>query len=333
MYDAVQNIKSEDSVMSSGSRKLVVGGLAVLALVAALFVGFQSSLLAWLYSQAMPAAYFSHFDTIKPALYQISGPVYAFEKGFTRSLVLRTSQGVAVIDTFSDAHATALKEAIAKQFPGEAVRWVVLSHNHLDHIRGSSLFESAEVIGHADVNQLVADWPDAGKGIAPVTRALTGDQTLQFGDVEVRALYMPFSHSHTLYGFHVPSAGVVFAPDMMFVKTLPPFDFPDFYYPGYIRALDRLIALNAQHYVPSHAWRGNRDDLVAFRNMTVDFQNTVRNEILSRGIEAPTNGAELRSALRAAYRKLKPKYGDWHGFDDMFVPKFGRHVGGTYLGY
>lgn len=47
------------------------------------------------------------------------------------------------------------------------------------------------------------------------------------------------------------SAGVVYAPDMMFVKALPPFDFPDFYYPGYIRALDRLILLNAAHYAPS----------------------------------------------------------------------------------
>ena len=40
------------------------------------------------------------------------------------------------------------------------------------------------------------------------------------------------SLSHTLDGFYIASAGV--APDMMFVKTLPPFDFPDFYDPGYI---------------------------------------------------------------------------------------------------
>lgn len=319
--------------MLGGKRILLGGSVAAVALAIALVIGFQTSIKGWLFSQAMPAAYFSYFDTIKPQLYQVSGSVWAFEKGFTRSLVLRTSQGIAIIDTFSDAHASAMKAAIETKFPGEPIRWVVFSHNHLDHIRGSQLFTGAEVIGHADVNQLVADWPDAGQGIAQVTRPITGDQTLQLGDVEVRALYMPFSHSYTLYGFYVPSAGVVFAPDMMFVKTLPPFDFPDFYYPGYIRALDRLIALNAALYVPSHTGRGTRDDLVAYRNMTVDFQETVKGEILSRGIEAPTHGPELGAALRAAYLKLKPKYGDWHGFDDMFVPKFGRHVGGTYLGY
>jgi len=228
---------------------------------------------------------------------------------------------------------TALKSAIEQQFPSEPVRWVIFSHNHLDHIRGSAMFSGAEVIGHADTNELVRDWPQAGQGVAAVTRPITGDQTLQLGGLEVQALYMPFSHSHTLYGFHMPSAGVVFAPDMMFVKMVPPFDFPDHYYPGYIRALDRLIALNAAHYVPSHGDRGDHAALVAFRNMTVDFQTAVREEFVARGVELAVDGPQAREVLRAVYAKLQPKYGDWHGFDAMFVPKFGRHLGGSYLGY
>jgi glyoxylase-like metal-dependent hydrolase (beta-lactamase superfamily II) len=314
------------------TNRILVGLVAVAALLGAAIIGFRSPLRSWLYAQAMPTSYFSHFRTIAPSLYQVAGPVYAFEAGFTRSLVLRTPEGVAIIDTFSEVHAAAMKEAIARQFPGEPVRWIVFSHNHLDHIRGSTLFAGVEVIGHADVNRLVSDWPVAGQA-AEVTRAIAGDQILMLGGVEVRALYMPFSHSQTLYGFLIPSQGVVYAPDMMFVRTLPPFDFPDFYYPGYIRALDRLIALNADHYLPSHAWRGDRDDLIAYRDMTVDFQSTVAAEISSRGVEAPTDGAAMRAALRAAYAKLEPKYGDWHGFEAMFIPKFGRHVGGTYLGY
>jgi glyoxylase-like metal-dependent hydrolase (beta-lactamase superfamily II) len=307
-------------------------GIVAIALSAALLTG-QTTIKKWLFSQAMPADYFSHFDRIKPALYQVSGPVYAFEKGFTRSLVLRTPEGIAVFDTFSEKHTAAMTDAIAAAFPGEKIRWVVLSHNHLDHVRGSSALTEAEVIGHADVNKLVADWQDIAKDVAPVTRTIEGDQTLVFGGIEVQALYMPFSHSHTLYGFHVPSAGVVFAPDMMFIKMVPPFDFPDHYYPGYVRALDRLIALNAAHYVPSHGDRGDRSALIAFRNMTVDFQAAVREEFLTRGTELAVDAPQAREALRAVYTKLQPKYGDWHGFDAMFVPKFGRHFGGAYLGY
>jgi glyoxylase-like metal-dependent hydrolase (beta-lactamase superfamily II) len=156
---------------------------------------------------------------------------------------------------------------------------------------------------------------------------------LTLGDVEVQALYMPFSHSHTLYGFYLPQHGVVYAPDMMFVRMVPPYDFPDYYYPGYVRALDRLIALDAQHYVPSHGRRGSRDDLIAYRDMTVDFQQTVRSEMLARSVESATDGTVMREVLKASYDRLEPRYRDWHGFDAMFVPRFGRQVGGTYLGY
>ncbi|CAN0589585.1 unnamed protein product, partial [Ectocarpus sp. 12 AP-2014] len=166
-----------------------------------------------------------------------------------------------------------------------------------------------------------------------VTRAISGDQALMFGGIAVEALYMPFSHSSTLYGFHVPSESVVFAPDMMFVNAVPPFGFPDFYYPGYIRALDRLIDLQATHYVPSHMDRGNLADLVAFRDMTVDFQNVVEDEYLQVSPEEFIRGVSIRDAITASYNRLEPKYKDVHGFDAMFVPKFGRHLGGTYLGY
>ena len=109
-------------------------------------------------------------------------------------------------------------------------------------------------------------------------------------------------------------------------------DFPDFYYPGYIRALDRLIALDAAHYIPSHLDPGSRQDLIDFRNMTAAFHEAVRAELAGNDYHA-ADGAALRRSIKAVYDKLEPEYGDWHGFNEMFVPKFGRHWGGSYLGY
>ncbi|MCP4933209.1 MAG: MBL fold metallo-hydrolase [bacterium] len=312
--------------------KLIMIGVVCLGLAGTLLSIFQTPIRGWVYSQAMPTKYFTHFHTIKPALYQVSGSVYAFEHKFARSLIIRTSEGVAVFDTFTTGHASEMKEAIEKEFPGEKIKWVVFSHNHLDHIRGSDVFVDAEVIGHEDVNHLVADWPIAGKSIAKTTRSLKGDQTFVLGDVKIQALYMPFSHSYTLYAFYIPSEDAVFAADMMFVKTVPPFDFPDFYYPGYIRALDRIIDIKATHYVPSHGYRGDRNDLIDYRDMTVGFQELVKQELLKR-IDRAEESETIGNILRSAYPKLKAKYGDWHGFEEMFVAKFGRHLGGAFLGY
>jgi hypothetical protein len=119
---------------------------------------------------------------------------------------------------------------------------------------------------------------------------------------------------------------------MLFVKTMPPFDFPDFYYPGYVRALDRLIELNAQHYIPSHFGEGGHKDLVDYRNMTVAFQETIASKLAGYDYYAG-QGHVMRKSIKEAYDELGIEYGDWHGFDAMFVPKFGRHWGGTYLGY
>ncbi len=312
--------------------KLALVGAAIIAIAAANLSIFQTPIKAWVFARAMPQTYFSHFSTIKPAIYRVSGSVYAFEHGFARSLVLRTPDGLAVFDTFSIKHAEEMKEAIEHEFPGEEIKWVFHSHNHFDHIRGSDVFEGAEVIGHEDINQLIADWPNAAQSIALTTQSLSGDQTITLGGVDIEALYMPFSHSHTLYAFRIPSEDVVFAADMMFVETVPPFGFPDFYYPGYVRALDRIIELDAAHYVPSHGWRGGRDDLIAFRDMTVGFHELVEAELLVR-IDRAEEDATIGEILRVAYPALKEKYGDGHGFEEMFVAKFGRHLGGAFLGY
>lgn len=299
----------------------------------AIVAGNQRNIRKAVFAQAIPTDFFEAFSHIEASLYQVAGDVYAFEMGFARSMLLDTPEGIAVIDTISEAHAQAMKQAIQNRFPDKSVRWVLFSHHHLDHIRGSDQFPGAEIIGHEAINALVGDWTDTGLSIASVTQGLNGDQTLNLGGLMVEALYMPYSHSHTLYAFYIPEYGAVYAPDMMFVKGLPPYDFPDFYYPGYIRALDRLIELDALHYVPSHMERGELADLVDYRNMTVEFQEVVKAEVLKHGIESALSGVVTRESLKSAYDLLQPKYGDWHGFDAMFVPKFGRHLSGTYLGY
>ena len=297
-----------------------------------LLIGGAKDLRKQVFAQAMPVTYFEPYTAQGTSLDNVAGPVYAFTSGFTRSMVIDTPEGLAVFDTFDAAFVAKLKEALAERFPGKSGKWVIYSHNHLDHVRGSAGLGAEEVIGHRAVNQFVADWPQAITDFAPVTRAVEGDVRLDLGGVKVDFLYMPHSHSATLYGFHVREADVVYAPDMMFVKAFPPFDFPDFYYPGYLRALDRLIAVNAAHYVPSHLDTGTRQDLIDFRNMTARFHQVVEAELANNDYQA-ADGAAMRRAIKSTYDQLAPEYGSWHGFNEMFVPKFGRHWGGVYLGY
>ena len=309
----------------------VLLGIAVVAVLGVHFLLGPGGIKGALFRQAMPIGYFEPSNTLPAKLERVNNRTYSFRFGFNRGLVVDTQEGLAVFDTFNPKYAAALKAKLDETFPGKPVRWVFYSHHHLDHIGGTAVLEPQEVIGHADVNASLDDWPRA-KDLVRVTSPIDGDALMTLGSVRVELLFMPRSHSTTLYGVYLPDEDVVFAPDMMFVKSMPPFGFPDWYYPGYIRALDRLIALDAGHYVPSHFDNGSRDDLIAYRNMMVDFRDTVAAGLERHGYEA-ASGANLRAVFDEAYPILRSRYGDWHGFDAMFVPHFGGQAAGTYLGY
>ena len=66
--------------------------------------------------------------------------------------------------------------------------------------------------------------------------------------------------------------------------------------------------------------------------MMVDFRELTVAAMAKYGYHA-ADGATIRAAFDQVYPKLKARYGDWHGFDAMFIPHFGGQVGGTYLGF
>ena len=280
---------------------------------------------------AMPTDFFES-ETRKPDEFVgITAGVFAFRHGFNRSLVVDAGEKLAVFDTFTRRHVEALRNELAMRFPGKPVGWVFYSHHHLDHIRGAAALSPESVIAHADVMSYVDDF-DYVDDVLPVTSTFDGDASITIGDVRVDLHYLPRSHSETLYAFHLPEQRVLFLPDLMFKDAFPPFGFPDWYYPGYVRALDRLLAIEATHYVPTHFGIGTRDDLESYRDMMVDFRETVVAALAVHDYDA-ADGARLRRVLRSVYPALAKRHGHRIGFNAMFLPHFGGQAGGTYLGF
>jgi glyoxylase-like metal-dependent hydrolase (beta-lactamase superfamily II) len=281
--------------------------------------------------QAVPLDYFERNVAAGVQVHRIPDtPIYTFRYGFSTSLVIDTDNGVAVFDSFSAAHSQALASWIATTF-SKRVRWLVYSHYHLDHTRGGALLNPVEVIGHGKCTDYWADF-DTSDGVCALTTSIVGDTVLRFGEVEVELLDVGLSHTDTLYAFHLPAFRTLFTADLGFVRALPPFGFPDWYYPGYMRALDRVGALNFDTFVATHGELGTRSDLVAFTTMMRDVRETVDAAAARYGHEM-ADGRTIRAMLRREFPRLRERYGDWHGFDGMMLPLFFRHVGGVYLGH
>jgi glyoxylase-like metal-dependent hydrolase (beta-lactamase superfamily II) len=288
-------------------------------------------------TQAIPTDYFERVIALGTQVDRIGdSPIYAFRRGFTRSLVIDTPEGLAVFDSFDAAHATALRRWLERTFPARPVRWLVYSHYHLDHTRGGDVLEPVEVIAHAGCVGYLDDLgPAATAGlVAPISTTIDGDTTLRFGGVEVHAYDTGHSHTDCLYAFHLPAQRTLFTADLGFVRMLPPFGFPDWYYPGYMRALARVAELDFEQFVPTHGDLGEHRDLVDFTTMMRDVRDSV-DAAFDRhgGPEVASDGHTCRIILREEIGGLRQRYGSWHGFDSMMLPLFFRQLGGVFLGY
>ena len=70
----------------------------------------------------------------------VKGDVWRANNGGWYVGFVVTPQGIVLVDTLSVDFASWLKAALAKQFPGKPVRYVIYSHSHWDHAEGGAVF-------------------------------------------------------------------------------------------------------------------------------------------------------------------------------------------------
>ncbi len=264
------------------------------------------------------------------AFEKVTDRIYTFRWNWYRNVVVVTDVGLVVIDPMNAEMSTELKKELDNKFPGRAVHTLIYSHYHLDHTRGGAVLAPKNVVAH---EKCPVYWQAVEHdGVLEPTRYITGDTTLDIGGVEIRALYLGLSHTDTLYAFQFPSERVLFTADMGLVKTVAPDGVPDRYAPGYLAAMDRLIALDFDTFIPSHFGFGVKQDLVDWRNMMEDGRRLARDAVRRYGGPGVREG-QMGDYFDTVYPVMKEKYGQWHGFTEMFVLNVVRDVVGEALGY
>ncbi|MFZ0530908.1 MAG: MBL fold metallo-hydrolase, partial [Propionicimonas sp.] len=217
-------------------------------------------------------------------------------------------------------------------------RYVVLSHEDIDHVAGNQLFENAEIIAHRTMPErmkLAAD-PAENQHLLhavadPATREIlqaahpgllaAGSQlgenydfsgielvmpTILFDDryvldldgTEVELIYVGPAHQVGDVIVHVPSEGVVFTGDVLFHECTPMGWVGS--YDQFFRAIDMIIDLNPSTIVPGH---GPVCDIDALRDERAYFQHVYDESkiFFDQGL----------SAKEAAERIELGRYGAW----------------------
>ena len=234
-----------------------------------------------------------------------------------------TDDGVVVIDALGSPPLAQRLLVEIRKITAQPVKWVFVTHYHADHIYGLQVFaeQGATIVAHAlAVDYLESDtarlrlqasrdelfpWIDAQTRLVRADRWVGtpdahGDTLIRVGRTDF--LLRPVGPSHTpedLVVF-VPSLGVLFSGDLLFRGRIPFVGQADS--GGWIRALDRLLALDAKLVVPGHGPLSSepRVDMA----LTRDYLQTLRDRM--------GEAARNMEPFDEAYART-----DWSRFSDL----------------
>jgi glyoxylase-like metal-dependent hydrolase (beta-lactamase superfamily II) len=210
---------------------------------------------------------------------QVSASVYRFGSDGQFGAYILTNEGIIVVDGHYCPSGTVewLKAELARRH-NVPVKFVVLSHDHQDHICHTEVFnDTAVTIGHRKIlphilrEQRISALPQI---------TFENEMDLVLGGVKVTLLYVGPSHSDNLIHVHVPDEGVLISIDVARNSLFP--DLRDFdVHPG-IEGFRRLAKLdNVDVVLPGHGPMLLRQD--NFTRMA-DFLQTLHDRVLAEMI-------------------------------------------------
>ena len=180
-----------------------------------------------------------------------------------------TDEGVVVVDALgSPALAQELLREIHRVTP-QALRYVVVTHYHADHIYGLQTLAQAgaKVIGHASAREYLnsdtaqrrleasridlAPWIDANTRLVPADQWLDTQETrFRLGSIDFVVDHVGPAHTPEDVVVFVPQLGVLFAGDLFFQGRIPFVGQADSRL--WIQALNRLMKYQPKIVIPGH---------------------------------------------------------------------------------
>ncbi len=259
---------------------------------------FAPALIAALF--ALSSAALAQGDA-KRSITQIAGDLYRFQNNFHFSVFLVTPDGVIVTDPINADAAQWLKAELATRF-GKPVKYMIYSHDHVDHIAGGEVFaDTAVVIAHEQARR---DILDEKRPTAVPDITFAAEMTIELGGKTVELSYLGRSHSDNMIVMHFPAERVVFAVDFIPIRTLAWKNLTDAFIPDWIDAIARVEAMDFDILAPGHGPLGTKADATAFRHYMTELHDQV-----VKGDRAGKSLAEMQESIRLE------AYADWGNYD------------------
>lgn len=209
--------------------------------------------------------------------------------------------GIVVVDTLISAKEGQRFIRDIKAVTNKPVRYVVNTHEHLDHSLGNSEFVSlgAIVIGHRNCKKnaeaaastilqkagnygLTDEMLQGTKVVAPSV-TFSDRMEIDLGDRKVELIYAGSSHTDGSIVVYVPDAKTMFAGDILFTNFHP--NMRDGDIPGWAAVLDSILAMDVTVIVPGHGPLSSKKEIQDMKEYLLTCEKLGR-ELAAQGKDA-----------------------------------------------
>lgn len=200
--------------------------------------------------------------------------IYRFQNDMHYSVFIVGKESVLLTDPINADAATWLRKEIRNRWGNLPVKYVIYSHNHLDHIGGGEVFRDKET--HIVAHELAAQ--DIRRNQMPTAFPDTTFSDRLRLDFEGRAIDLQYYGPNNGAGnisLYVPDAKFLFVVDWVILKRLP---FREMYYydlEGSIASLKKVLQLDFDLVAPGHSVVGNKNDVRDNLAYLEDLRNAV----------------------------------------------------------
>lgn len=220
--------------------------------------------------------------------------------------------GILVVDTLISAKEGQRFLADIRKVSDKPIKYVINTHTHLDHAFGNGVFAKlgAVVISHdadrrymektgAEILKNSGNYglkPEDMTGTEIVYPSLTFSErmTIDLGGESVELIRMGPSHTEGSLIVYLPAKKLAFAGDILFTDFHPYLADGDI--PGWIRALDAMIAMDVDLIVPGHGPLSGKKDLREMKEYLLLFDAKAR-ELAASSQDADAIAAEMKKVL------------------------------------
>lgn len=235
---------------------------------------------------------------------QMKGDLYRFTAGHYRSVFLVTEEGILLTDPISKEAATWLKRELEMRFD-VPVRYVVYSHNHIDHVYGGNVFadEGVVFISHRlareDLVRTKADTkiPDL---------VFDEEMTIFLGDQEVRLTYHGTNNGRGSVSMKFDPLNVLFVVDWIVLGRMPYKDLKGYDIQGMIDSTREVLGMDFDLLIGGHAEEGTKEDVERY----LSYLEAVYDAVLN-GMREGKSLEEMKKEIRLDDFSDLKNYDEW----------------------